>query len=74
MVLEKKSNNEKKRMTVNILVWTSLVGTEPRASTKTMPQEEPGGEGGGGSGLVEPWEEWSWGVEQGGEGISPLLR
>ena len=51
MVLEKKSNNEKKRMAVNILVWTSLVGTEPRASTKTMPQEEPGG-GGGGSGAV----------------------
>ena len=46
MVLEKKSNNEKKGMTVNILVWTSLVGTEPRASTKTMPQEEPGGGGG----------------------------
>ena len=65
MVLEKKSSNEKKRMTVNILVWTSLVGTEPRASTKTMPQEEPGG---GGEGVVEPRVEWSWGVEQGGGG------
>ena len=69
MVLEKKSNNEKK---TNDCEYFSLDITSGDWAPCQYKNYATGGARWGG--VVEPREEWSWGVEQGGEGISPLLR